>query len=68
MIKNTSIILLFNIIFLSGMASAATVQEVETGMEVAPASDTEGAAVVNKEAAPGAASSDTAKSVQAEVH
>ena len=66
MIKNASIILLFNIFLLSGAASAATVQDVESGMEIAPSSDTEGSAQVKKEAAPDDTSSVTVKSDQGE--
>ena len=66
MIKNTSIILLFNIIFLSGTVSAATVQEVENAATPAPASDTEAVIQQKKETASGEASSAAAEPAKGE--
>ena len=66
MIKNTSIILLLNFIFFTGTASAATVQDVEVGMETTPASDAKDSGQVEKDAAPEEVSADTAKSDQGE--
>ena len=63
MIKNTSIIILFNIFLLSGTASAATVQDVESSMDIAPASATKDSAQVDKDAA---VKTDPVKSAQGE--